>query len=110
MKLRAKEASKAEEIVAQGVSDFRVQMHERKAADLLVSYRQKITRLSEKELDKARKMLSSGEVPEKVLESFARSLTRKVMHGPTVQLRDAAGRQDKDTLNAAQKLFDHDAD
>lgn len=110
LQLRAEEADKAEDIIRQGVSDFRVQMNERKAADLLVAYRQQITQLSEQELEKALRLLNSGEPPEKVLESFAHNFTRKVMHGPTVRLRDAAGRQDQSTLDAAHKLFDPERD
>jgi len=110
LQLRAEEANKAEEIIEQGVSDFRVQMNERKAANLVVAYRQKITRLSEQEMEKALRLLESGEHPEKVLQSFVHNFTRKVMHGPTVGLRDAAGREDQSTLDAAHKLLDPDRD
>jgi glutamyl-tRNA reductase len=39
------------------------------------------------------------------LESLARSLIQKIMHQPTVEMRNAAGVDNQDLLNAAKVLF-----
>lgn len=106
LQLRAQEANKAEAIIAEGIRSFQVQLHERNASDLLVSYRRQITEFSEDELKKARQLLASGRSAEQVLETFAHGLTRKIMHGPTIRLRDAAGQQDQNVLEVARRLLD----
>ncbi len=108
--LRAREAGKAETLIADGVRAFELQRHERNASSLLVAYREHVARLSENELEKARQMLDGGQSPEAVLDAFAHGLTRKIMHGPTVGLRDAAGRQDDAVLAAARRLLGLDDD
>ena len=69
-------------------------------------------------LAKARQQLASGEHPEAVLELLAHTLTNKLLHAPTVALREAALTGDADLARAAERLFpaesggdgDHEAD
>ena len=55
---------------------------------------------------KARSMLARGRSPEEALEFLAHSLTNKLLHAPSANLRAAALRGDSDLLQAAERLFD----
>ncbi len=57
-------------------------------------------------LEKARQLLASGRTPEQALEFLAHSLTNKLLHAPSANLRAAALRGDVDLLRAAEQLFD----
>jgi glutamyl-tRNA reductase len=67
-------------------------------------------------LAKARQQLAAGEQPEAVLELLAHTLTNKLLHAPTVALREAALTGDAELARAAERLFpaggdgDHEAD
>ena len=57
-------------------------------------------------LEKARQLLASGRTPEQALEFLAHSLTNKLLHAPSANLRAAALRGDVELLRAAEQLFD----
>ena len=57
-------------------------------------------------LAKARHMLATGRPPEQVIEFLAHTLTNKLLHAPSANLRAAAHRGDVDLLRAAEQLFD----
>ncbi|HEY8009871.1 MAG TPA: glutamyl-tRNA reductase [Rudaea sp.] len=61
-------------------------------------------------LEKARQLLASGRTPEQALEFLAHSLTNKLLHAPSANLRAAALRGDVDLLRAAEQLFDGSSD
>jgi len=56
-------------------------------------------------LAKARAMLAGGRTPEQALEFLANTLTNKLLHAPSANLRAAAQRGDAELLRAAQRLF-----
>jgi glutamyl-tRNA reductase len=108
--LRAKEADKAQLIIAEGVAAFTEEHQQRQASDLLVAYREYVTDLSNEELQRAVQQLNAGQSAEQVLENFAHGLSRKIMHGPTIAMREAAGKQEHAILEAAKRLFSLDKD
>lgn len=57
-------------------------------------------------LERARQMLVNGRTPEQALEYLAHTLTNRLLHAPSANLRAAAQRGDADLLRAAQRLFD----
>lgn len=59
-------------------------------------------------LRKARAQLASGHAPEAVLDFLAHALTNRLLHAPTVALRDAAASGDTDLARAAQRLYAQD--
>jgi glutamyl-tRNA reductase len=61
-------------------------------------------------LDKARAMLIHGKPAEDALEFLAHTLTNKLLHHPTVRLRDAALSGDTELLHAAERLYHIDDD
>ena len=61
-------------------------------------------------LAQARLQLAAGEDAGEVLDLLAHQLTNKLLHAPTIALRQAALTGDADLLRAAERLFDHDDD
>lgn len=57
-------------------------------------------------LQKAQAMLARGKSPEEALAYLANTLTNKLLHAPSANLRSAALRGDDDLLRAAERLFD----
>ncbi|MEZ5462706.1 glutamyl-tRNA reductase [Dokdonella sp.] len=57
-------------------------------------------------LNKARQLLARGRSPEEALDYLAHTLTNKLLHAPSANLRAAALRGDSELLHAAEKLFD----
>jgi glutamyl-tRNA reductase len=56
-------------------------------------------------LAKARQQLAGGQDPEAVLEFLAHTLTNRLLHAPTIALREAAVTGDGELARAAEKLF-----
>jgi len=57
-------------------------------------------------LAKAHALLARGKSPEDALAFLANTLTNKLLHAPSANLRAAALRGDADLLRAAERLFD----
>jgi glutamyl-tRNA reductase len=56
-------------------------------------------------LAKARQQLAAGNDPQAVLDFLAHTLTNRLLHAPTVALRQAALEGDADLARASEKLF-----
>lgn len=56
-------------------------------------------------LTRARTQLAAGQDPNDVLELLAHTLTNRLLHTPTVAVREAAQRGDAEVLRVAEKLF-----
>ena len=56
-------------------------------------------------LARARAQLASGASPESALEFLAHTLTNRLLHAPTVALREAAIAGDADLARAAERMF-----
>ena len=56
-------------------------------------------------LARARAQLAAGATPEQALEFLAHTLTNRLLHAPTVALRDAAIRGDAELARAAERMF-----
>ena len=57
-------------------------------------------------LAKAHALLARGKSPEEALAFLANTLTNKLLHAPSANLRAAALRGDEELLRAAERLFD----
>jgi glutamyl-tRNA reductase len=111
LRLRASEASKADEIVASGIEALKDGLLERQSADVVKTYRDSALALQQTELEKALKMLEKGADPEEVLGRLARDLTNKLIHAPTASLRQLAkegGKRDVSKMAAMLGLTDFD--
>ena len=105
LKSRQGAADAAEQLVAAGADDFMQRLRERAAVDVLRACRQQAESFRDEELNRALRLLTNGTPAEEVLAQFARGLTNKLMHAPSVQLKkfSAAGRLD--ALAVVQELF-----
>lgn len=54
---------------------------------------------------RARQQLAAGATPEQALEFLAHTLTNRLLHAPTVALRDAAMTGDAELARAAERMF-----
>jgi glutamyl-tRNA reductase len=106
--LRARRAAADE---AEAIIELHVEHYQawRRALDVrnpLASLRLDAESQRDATLEKARQLLASGRPPEQALEFLAHTLTNKLLHAPSANLRAAALRGDVDLLRAAEQLFD----
>ncbi|MGB2272321.1 MAG: glutamyl-tRNA reductase [Pseudomonadales bacterium] len=105
VRLRVAEADKAAAIIDTGVQTYARWQRSRNAIDLVVSYRNNIQALRDDELERALQLFQAGKSAEEAMTSLARALTQKIMHQPTVEMRNAAGLNNKALLESAKILF-----
>ena len=103
-------ARAAEELVLVGVAEFIQRLRERDSVDLVRSYRQRGEQLRDEELGRALRQLANGTPADEVLTQLARSLTNKLLHGPSVQLKKFSADGRHDALAVAQELLSLDGD
>jgi glutamyl-tRNA reductase len=60
----------------------------------------------DEELNKALAMLASGKNPEEVLKLFAHRLTNKLIHTPSVQLKQAGYDGRNEIIDVVRTIFD----
>ncbi len=61
-------------------------------------------------LEHAARLLAGGRSPQDALSYLADTLTHRLMHSPTHQLRQAGESGDEQLIDAARRLFNLDAD
>ncbi len=98
-------AEQAEEIIRNEVEHFQRKARARTATDSIRLYRETVSALQADLLAKAQSQLAAGQDPKDVLQHFAHSLTNKMMHEPTAQMRIAAENSDQELLRAAERLL-----
>jgi glutamyl-tRNA reductase len=74
----------------------------------LRAYRARAEAQRDEVLARAREMLAAGRAPDEALDYLANTLTGKLLHAPSVRLREAAEHGDQALLDAATRLFDAD--
>jgi glutamyl-tRNA reductase len=74
------------------------------------AFRQGVEEIRDAELEKAMMALARGQQPEEVLASLARGLTNKLLHTPTLRLKQAGEEGRDDHIRLAHELFDIKAD
>jgi glutamyl-tRNA reductase len=99
-------ADKAREMIKQKSQDFITWLDsENLVATTISAYRRQIEELCLSELTKARLQIARGIEPEAVLGTFAKALTNKLLHAPSVQLRQAGLKGRLEVLHLAKELF-----
>lgn len=105
MQQRQDAAREAELLIETGAFEFMSQLRSLDAVNILRSYRQNTETLRDIELEKAMLSLANGIPAEQVLTQFARSLTNKLMHTPSVELKKAAAEGQNSRLEWAEELL-----
>jgi glutamyl-tRNA reductase len=102
---RLEAAGEAEKIIDLQVGQFVSWLKSLDAVPMIRALRENADVLRQRELEKAHRLLASGENPEIVIEALARSLTNKITHNPTSALKQAGLEADKAVIEAAKRLF-----
>ena len=102
---REEAASEAESLIDQAVHDFQQAGKSLAIVDTLVRFRRKHDEIKTSELDKALGRLQKGDDPEKVLTTLANQLTNKIIHTPSVQMKQAKMEGRDDILAAIESLY-----
>lgn len=98
-------AKQAEQLISSGVVHFMRELRSLDSVQVLTALRQQVESIGEQQLEKALKQLANGEDPQVVLKYFAHTFNKKLLHAPTLSLRQAAGEGRQQILEAAQELF-----
>lgn len=94
---RELEVAKADEIIAERVTEFGRWLHARSMVPLIRRMRNRADHQREIELARARKRLAHGEDPLEVLEALGIGLTNKLLHAP-MQALNRAGQDERENL------------
>lgn len=105
LKSRQQAAYQAEEIIEIQTAQFMGWLRSLGAVSTIRTYRTQLEAIRTQELEKARRQLRAGADPELVLYQITRSLTNKLAHAPTAQMRRAAFDERDDLLRAARELL-----
>jgi glutamyl-tRNA reductase len=109
---REKAADQARSIIDESVVAYGQETRARHSVSAIRSYRQHAEALRDDALEKALRDLSNGLAPDDVIKQMANSLTNKLLHTPTRQLKQASTEGNQELLTLTQKLFavDNDSD
>lgn len=102
---RKMSAKRAEKLIADEVVHYMKLFSERRFAGTIRAYREQVETLRAQEIEKAMRALGAGEEPEDVLQTMARALTNKLMHQPSVQLRQASYHGHVEVLEVAKRIL-----
>ena len=107
---RAAAADDAEAIIENQTDAFMDWMRTLNAVGAIRRYRQHAERQRDEALAQARRQLAAGHTPEAVIEQLGHRLTRKLLHTPTMGLREAAREGDARVIRDSHRLLGLDDD
>lgn len=105
LRSRQDAAEQAREIIEVQVSEFHSWLGSLDAVDLIADYRASAETARDEVLRKAHRMLDAGKEPHEVVCFLANTLTNKLLHTPSSQLRNAGSNGQQELLEAASTLF-----
>ncbi len=102
---RATAAHEAEAIIDLQVERYMAWRHALTLKNPALDMRHHAEAYRDEVLDRARGMITHGKTAEEALAFLAHTLTNKLLHHPTVSLRNAALSGDTELLHAAERLY-----
>ncbi|MFM1891381.1 MAG: glutamyl-tRNA reductase [Pseudomonadota bacterium] len=105
LRSRQEAAEQASEIIDFQVDEFLAWLRSLDAVHLIQDYRRHSESIRDQVLDKARRLLAAGKPTDEVLDYLAHTLTNKLLHTPSSQLREAGSSGRRELLEAANTLF-----
>ncbi len=102
---RRQAAEKAEEIINTQVENFLSWLRSQGAQSTITDFRHQAEQTREEVLNNARIALKRGVNPEQVIEQLAHLLTNKLLHTPSIQIRQAGINDRHDLIAAARELY-----
>lgn len=98
-------AQDAVEIIEAGSADFMRQLRTLDAVNTLKAFRHHAEEIRNQELEKALKRLQKGDDAQAIIATLANTLTNKLIHQPTVQMREASAVGRKEVMGWVQELY-----
>jgi glutamyl-tRNA reductase len=98
-------ALQAEEIIDTQVDHFLAWLRTQDAVPIIRAIRDSAEEISKHSLEKAIRQLEQGIAPELAMAELARSLTNRLIHEPSRQLRQSGFDEDGQLLESARRLF-----
>ncbi|MGJ0427780.1 glutamyl-tRNA reductase [Methylobacter sp.] len=105
MNSRRQAAEQAEEIIDTQVGYFLAWLRSQGAQSTIRDYRFQAEQMRDEALQKALALLKNGTSPEETLSRLAYSLTNKLIHTPSIQIREAGENERHDLVAAAREIF-----
>jgi len=105
LKSRREAAQQAEEIIDLHVDEFQGWLRSLSTVNRIRLLREQTEKTRDEVLNKATRLLRTGREPEEALRFLAHTLTNKLLHTPSSQIRQAGCDDDQALLQAADKLF-----
>jgi glutamyl-tRNA reductase len=105
MRSREEAATQAEEIIEQYVHDYMGWLRSLDAVELIQDYRSYAEQIRDEVTQKALQHLAKGKSPEETIRFIAHTLTNKLLHTPSTQIRQAGFNGQIELLEAANTLF-----
>ncbi len=102
---REEAAEQAEEIIGHYVGEYLGWLRSLDAVELIQDFRTYAEQLRDEVIQKAMQQLARGKSPEEVLQFMGHTLTNKLLHTPSAQLRQAGFNGQVELLEAANTLF-----
>ena len=99
-------AESAEQIIAEGVENWCRQLRGLNVVSTIRAFRQTVEEIRDAELARALAALERGQAAEDVVAGLARGLTNKLLHTPTMKLKQAGEEGRDEHIRAAHELFD----
>lgn len=100
----------ANRILDDEISRYLTIERSKQVAPVITALREHGEILRDQVLEAARRRLSKGADSDEVIERATASLMKKLLHNPSVRLREAGETSDTELINAARTLFDLDSD
>jgi len=105
MRSRREAADQAEEIIDLHVEVFMGWLRSLDAVGVIRKYRSRAEQARDEVLERALRQVQNGRDPEEVLRYLAHTLTNKLLHTPSAQMRRAGHEGQNELLTAANALF-----
>ena len=105
MNSRRQAAEQAEEIIETQVEHFLAWLRSQGAQSTIRDYRLQAEQIRNEALVKALRTLKNNTNPEEALTRLAHTLTNKLIHTPSIQIRQAGTNERHDLVAAAREIF-----
>jgi glutamyl-tRNA reductase len=105
LRSRQEAAEQAQEIIDFHTEEFMGWLRSLDAVGMIQDYRRQAESMRDDVLERALKQLASGKSAEETLKFLAHTLTNKMLHTPSAQIRQAGTNGHMELLEAANALF-----
>ena len=105
MRSRQRAAEQAKDIIQLQVDEFLTWLRSLDAVGLIQDFRGQAEAIRDEVLERAQRQLRNGKSADEALEFLAHTLTNKLLHNPSTQLREASSHGRQELLEAANTLL-----